>query len=250
MTNLEKFNQALLKYEKEKDSSFLSSWISKKKKIDAFEWYHMAQIIQEPNRFMNMPGSSSFIEGTVDIFIQAVSKVDVKTGKISLDKSLSYKFLAQESEEVKDFLNSYKKTAQPNLPWAQNLLGWNLSNEEKFWTHFILNVLEGIEYFSPNEKVNYIKNTNWIFAQDAAFHNRLARYVEYPQYPHEHFMKSVVEYAAQYDKYIIPKNNLQRWGLDEDKLFQCKQWLNVFQTSELAEQLEEKSSTKIKKIKI
>ncbi len=238
------FTKAITAY-KAGNSNPLEEIIHCAKEIDSSEWYYLGELIQEQKAF-NIPIGDYYMIGTLGIFQEALSKIDPKSGRISFDKKTSINLLAEDPGEFSGFLSNYvdKAVRQHDYDLCSTLLGLNTGKPEKIWESFFNNFLDSFELddFEDKGVKNIAVNVNHVIDIEKSQHKKIMKAIEFDVYPEGNIFEQMLNYVIDFDKYLLPKNNLNRMGRNEEYMIKCKKIANILQKVELENELAHKDN--------
>jgi hypothetical protein len=234
------FNRAINAY-KVGNYEPLKEVIFNMKKLDGYQWYSVSDLMLE-ERVFNMPMGSSYISGTLPIFIEALEKASKEDGRLDLSKKFGAMVLAEEPKEFNKFMNLYNSKAitKTSYTLSSTLLSINTGKVDKFWESFFLNYLDSflLEEFNDKQVYNIAINTNKIFDLDKSQHKCIARSIEADShYPVSKVMQQILTYVIDFDNYTIPRARLNKLGRNEDRLMMCKRFASIIEKVELEMEL-------------
>jgi hypothetical protein len=209
-------------------------------KIDLTEWYNLSDLMLEQRAF-NMPVGDYYIEGTLNIFHEALLKADRKEGKLSFDKKVAIGLLAEEAGDFSNFLNLYIKNAvgKHDYTLSSTFIGINTGQPGKLWNDFFYIFLEAFDTDDFNDQAihNIATNVNKIFDLDKKQHKSIMKAIEFPHYPQGNVLEQMLDYVINFDKYPTPKQSLNLKGKNQENTMKCKKIANILQKVELEKEL-------------
>lgn len=243
------FLDAMREYESG-NSNNLRDWVNSVDVVGSLEWYYMTELIIN-KKVMNIDCGCYYIAGTIDIWENAIKKVDPEDGPVYYDKELSVKFLAEEPKSFKSFINEYERLANHKMPWCAVLLNWRTGKAQEFWETYHNFTLEKIldSNLMEFEIKNVIENMELIIDKDYSQQAKIKSYIESPNYP-DCILRKINDYTLNYDESIMPKHKLDRLGRTEENMYLVKNMETLFQKWDLEKELCVSQEITSKKMKI